>query len=830
MTEINFQKKCSDLKYSDLKYSVLILGSGGRENAMARYFKRDCQICIHGASRNPELEALAEGWYSVGSLDPLEVLKIAEEIKPDLVIVGSENLLVAGVSDILTSNGISVLGPTKNLARIETSKIFSRRFLKSIDLEIHNPDYLVLKNSLTTKSHLKAISFWNLHHGQVVIKQDRLAGGKGVFVAGDHFNDRKEFDQILADSFQKGDVMLEEKLVGTEFSLISLRDQKGHVSHFPPVRDFKRRNCKNSGPNTGGMGATSLIVDSNNQHWVNKAQKINQTVLEELETIYIETNYSGFLYGSYMLTATGLKVIEFNARMGDPEGIGLFHTLQTPPSILVKHILDNSLDTLTMEFDSNPYVIKYLVPAAYPKSNSDSPKVILPTEDQIRKIVPEFRSKNIPSLDLCCAGLYDQDGDYLLGPSRTLAVIGQHVDHITASLKVDKVLDFIQTSNPSVKFHYRQDLGKSADDWELVQPIVFNDDEITYEKAGVNVATNQEVVEGIKKAVTDTHRNPDNLAVVKGGYGEFAGVVELNGAHHLLGKDFPALAATTDGVGTKSLLVRQELGLSGFLNLGQDLVNHCVNDLMCQGAQPVFFLDYIASSQINVREVKKFLEGCAKACLENNCFILGGETAEMPDVYKGDAYDLVGTMVGIFNQKAFNPKGKIIPGDVVLAFPSVGPHTNGYSLIRKVTEKVRFRGDQIPESIMKDWVTPHKSYKSVLDEFKRKKIKIRGIVHVTGGGLVENPPRIMPSHCLMEIKTSSWTMPESFQYLQKETGISDLEMRKTFNCGAGLLIVIPKDQLKKITNGGLDPTITEGVWQIGRILPRKISDVPVEFV
>lgn len=810
---------------SQIKYFVLVLGSGGRETAITKYLSKECHVQVHSTYTNPQTFEFTRGWNSVGTMNPKEILQIAEENKVDLVIVGSENLLITGVSDLLTANGIQVLGPTKNLARIESSKIFSRRFLKSLDLDQYNPDFLVLRENDLEKVQ----SFWEKHNSEVVIKQDRLAGGKGVFVAGDHFQTQEEFQTLMSESFQKGDVLLEEKLNGIEFSVISLQDQKGHTLHFPPVRDFKRRNNKDQGPNTGGMGLVSLLVDQDNQHWILEAQKINQTVLEELEHIYVETNYSGFLYGSYMLTSKGLKVIEFNARMGDPEGIGLFENLQTSPETLVKHFVNSSLDQLNLEFNKDPYVVKYLVPQNYPKSITFSEPVYLPTDEELSKLVPAYNSKTLPRLSITHASLKSKskDENVYLGSSRTLAVFCQDSDHISASMKINKVMELIQKLNPGTVFHYRTDIGLKALDWGLNQPKEQKDMYVlTYADAGVAVDTNEEVVEAIQKPVIETYDNPNALGKIYSGYGQFAGIVKLKKSHHLIGKNFPKISATIDGTGTKSLLVTQELGLNGYSNLGQDIVNHCTNDLMVQGeTKPLLFLDYIASNEIKPIQVKKFLEGCSKACLESNALIVGGETAEMPDVYREGAHDLVGVMVGLIDGKPLNPTQEINPGDIVLALPSTGPHTNGYSLIRKVVEKVRGRNDIVPDHIMNDWLKPHKSYYNDFIELEKKKIKVNGFVHVTGGGLIKNPPRILPNHCGLEINTQSWTIPESFQYIQKETGIDQKEMMTTFNCGVGLLIVLSPKEYQRISLMNFDHL--DGLWEIGNIIPKKISDQSV---
>lgn len=832
--------------HMQVPYKVMILGSGGRENAMAHYFIENCEVYIHSETLNQQLYNLINKKYTVGGMDPSDILKIALEINPDIVIIGSETLLVSGVADILVKKGIFVLGPNKKLAKIESSKIFARRFLKSLNLEKYNPDYVDIKKD----DPKKIKNFWDLHKGNVVIKQDSLASGEGVFVAGDHFANNDEYNDIIKEiqGNNTGYVLLEEKLNGLEFSLITLRDHKGHCQHFPPVRDFKRRFNDDEGPNTGGMGTISLIIDDNNQHWITQASNINKIILDELEELY-DDNYVGFLYGSYMLTESGLKVIEFNARMGDPEAIGLFKNFRTKPDVLIKNLVNGTLDQLSLEFNETPYVVKYLVPEIYPEKSSELVKFILPCLKDI---------ENAASLRLCenvCESLSEglcekHDIDFLkhiyqnnniaiyisnvclniddnlnyLGGSRILAIVCSGSEHISVSLMINKICDVIKKLNKNIKLDFRSDIGLKRHHWSLEQPRVKHFKPISYTKSGVNVDTNQEVVQKIKEHVLSTYDSPNNLGQVCSRYGQFAGLIKLNKSKGIFGKHVPIIAATTDGTGTKSLFVNTYLNISGFFSLGQDLVNHCVNDLMVQGAQPLFFLDYFASSQIKPDEVKRFVEGCAKACIENNCIIAGGETAEMPDIYLPNVHDLVGTMIGIVKGNPLDPIKNIKEHDIALALPSSGPHTNGYSLIRKVIKCITDRGDVVPGNIIQEWLTPHKSYKKDIDTFNELNIKVKGYVHITGGGLIENPPRILPDNLALEIDTNSWSMSDGFTYIQEETQISDFEMRKTFNCGVGLIIIINPDEhkklLKKISNSD---QILKGLWTIGKVVKRNTN-------
>jgi phosphoribosylformylglycinamidine cyclo-ligase len=397
---------------------------------------------------------------------------------------------------------------------------------------------------------------------------------------------------------------------------------------------------------------------------------------------------------------------------------------------------------------------------------------------------------------------------------------------------INKIFDVIQKFNKHLKLNFRGDIGSKSHHYYFEQSKAKHPTQFSYAESGVNVDTNQDVVKIIKDAVVSTHLSRFNLGKFCSGYGQFAGMIKLSGSKRLFGKNAPIIAATTDGTGTKSLFVNAQLGISGFYNLGQDLVNHCVNDLMVQGAKPVFFQDYFASSLIKPNEVKTFIEGCAAACIENNCIIAGGETAEMPDVYLPGVHDLVGTMVGIVNGKPLNPVKNIKKGDIALALPSSGPHTNGYSLIRKLIKSFQEKGEIIPHHILQEWLRPHRSYKKDFDDFNLLKIKVKGYAHITGGGLIENPPRILPDNLGLEIDTKSWVMPLCFDYIQKATLISDFEMRKTFNCGIGLIIILdPKEHLKLIKKLSIksNKKLTD-IWTLGKVVNKKISNTQVYFI
>ncbi len=270
--------------------------------------------------------------------------------------------------------------------------------------------------------------------------------------------------------------------------------------------------------------------------------------------------------------------------------------------------------------------------------------------------------------------------------------------------------------------------------------------------------------------------------------GNFGGLFELPKRF----KD-PVLVSSADGVGTKLKVAF----LSGRHDtVGQDLVNHCVNDILVQGAEPLFFLDYFACGRLEPEVVADVVKGLAAACGENGCALIGGETAEMPGFYADGEYDLAGTIVGAVDREGLIDGGAIAPGDEVWGLPSSGLHTNGYSLARRIIfdEMELGVGDELPgtgRTVAEELLQVHRSYLPEYRELK-KQIDIKGLAHITGGGLLENIPRILPAGCSVEIDAGTWDSPPVFGLLEKKGGVERAEMYRVFNMGVGMIFITDK--------------------------------------
>lgn len=311
-----------------------------------------------------------------------------------------------------------------------------------------------------------------------------------------------------------------------------------------------------------------------------------------------------------------------------------------------------------------------------------------------------------------------------------------------------------------------------------------------YKDAGVDIKAGEEAVNRIKPLVRQTF----NTSVISD-IGSFGGLYQFDWQN--LRK--PVLVSSTDGVGTK-LLVAKMAGK--FDTIGQDLVNHCVNDILVQGACPLFFLDYIGVSHLEVEKVEEIVKGLVIACKENSTVLIGGETAEMPGIYHKDDFDLVGTIVGVVEKENIIDGTGITVGDCIIGFPSTGLHTNGYSLARKVFfEKLHLKIDSlIPDigmTVAEALLAIHKSYLSELTPLIRAK-KIKGLAHITGGGIPGNLKRIIPDGLCALVDLNAWDPPEIFKVIQKAGSIKTEEMFEVFNMGIGLIAVVSRTSCQSI--------------------------------
>ena len=331
---------------------------------------------------------------------------------------------------------------------------------------------------------------------------------------------------------------------------------------------------------------------------------------------------------------------------------------------------------------------------------------------------------------------------------------------------------------------------------------------LTYKDSGVDITKGNQLIEKIKPIAKSTMR-PGVLA----GLGGFGAMFEIP----LEKYKNPVLISGTDGVGTKLMVAEM---LKKHDTIGIDLVAMCVNDLIVQGAEPLFFLDYYATGSLNPDIATSVIEGIGEGCRQSGCSLIGGETAEMPGMYNGEEYDLAGFCVGIIEKNKIIDGSKVNEGDHIIGLGSSGPHSNGYSLIRKVLEKTTPTPKQL-ESL----IEPTKIYvQSILSLINT--LPVHAISHITGGGLLENIPRVLPGHLAAKLESNSWIQPEIFKWIQNHGNIESSEMYRVLNCGVGMVVIIPKefsDEVIKHLNA-----CGEEAWLIGEVVQSNGEQVTIE--
>jgi phosphoribosylamine--glycine ligase/phosphoribosylformylglycinamidine cyclo-ligase len=744
---------------------VLVLGPGAREHALA-----------DAIARSGAVVAVAPGNALVPSIPvgptPSDVVRAARSFRADLVVVGPEQLLADGVADALRDAGIRCFGPTRAAARIEWDKAWANALCD--EARVPKPRWAAFSDPDALAEHVAAAPY------DVVVKANGLCGGKGVTLPTSKPEAVATGRALLAGS--RGDagrvVVIEERLEGPELSLHALCD--GRAARLLPVsRDHKRRDDGNRGPNTGGMGAVAPVETPESDEAL-----LATFILPILDALRARgTPFVGALYAGLMRTADGLRVLEYNARFGDPETQVILALLDTP----LLDLLDGCVDGAIPPVRIRPGCAVTVVAAS--RGYPGAPDVGHPI----------IGLERLTDVAVHAAGV---------GPGPVTA--GGRVLSVTATgptVHAARTLAYDALSR--VHFdgeQHRTDIAASGPEAAPTQSPASlagtASPPTTYAGAGVHLDAARRSVERIGPAARRT-QGPDVLAAI----GAFGAVID---ASRLQGLRRPALVATTDGVGTKSLLAARAGRIRG---LGVDLVNHAVNDVGVMGARPWFFLDAFATGRLDPDELAAFVDGCAEACAAAGCALVGGETAEMPGIYRDGAFDVVGTLVGVVEEEEgrWGPH-RVHAGDVLLGLPSTGLHTNGYSLARAVV------GDRdlhtvVPElgaTLADALLAPHRSY---LPAFDAARPWIVSAAHITGGGVPENLPRALPAGLSAVLDDGSWPVPPIFGWLAREGRIDTDEMSRVFNLGLGAVLVVrPGD-----VNDALDALAPFGGLQVGQV-------------
>jgi len=695
----------------------------------------------------------------------LATVETALDDGPDLVIPGPEAALVAGVSDRCAEAGVPCFGPTAALARLESSKGYARELASA--LGVPGPRFARFEAGDVEA----ALEWWRALGRPVVVKLDGLAAGKGVTVPAD------DAETETAIRTAGGAFVLEERMHGPECTLLALCD--GRVARALPLsQDHKRIGEGDTGPNTGGMGA---YAPAPVPHSVDElTATFVQPVLDHFAAA--GTPYVGVIYAGLMLTADGPRLVEYNVRFGDPETQAVLPLLGSDLAALALAATEGRLADVDVTISPGAACTVVAASAGYP----DAPVLGKPvlTKSGIAERSQSYQESRALVFP---AGM--EDGVTTGG--RVLAVTGLGPDLAAARAAAYEAMAEVQFEGMQI----RRDIGWRAPGATLR----------SYAAAGVDIDEGARAVDRITAAVGRTHG-----ADVLHGVGGFGGVFS---AKAITAMNDPVLVASTDGVGTKVELAVRAGRVRG---VGHDIVNHCVNDVLVQAARPLFFLDYLAAGRLDAELVADVVTGMAEACEAVGCALLGGETAEMPGVYAPGAFDVAGTLVGVAERSALLPRPDVGAGDVLVGLASSGPHTNGYSLLRRLFEWIPL--DVTPAGLDRPLgdalLEPHRSYLRVLEPGLIT-VTIKALAHITGGGLVDNLPRVLPDGVDARIELGSWPVPPLFELVREvASGLDNAELHRTLNMGIGMVVVVSAADADS-----LQAVIAEPTWIIGELVP-----------
>ncbi|MFT6392061.1 MAG: phosphoribosylaminoimidazole synthetase/phosphoribosylamine--glycine ligase, partial [Ilumatobacter sp.] len=656
---------------------------------------------------------------------------------------------------------------------LEGSKGYARQLAN--DLAIPGPAFARFDPTQSSTIVDDARAWWRELGKPIVVKLDGLAAGKGVVVP----DSDGETDAAIIDAASSGAFVLEERMTGPECSLLALCDGTNAVA-LPLAQDHKRIGEGDTGPNTGGMGAYAPAPVPYSP--ADLLATFVQPVVNHFAAA--GTPYVGVIYAGLMLTTDGPRLIEYNARFGDPEAQAVLPLLDTDLAQLALAATHGDIGSVPLQIRSGSAVTVVAAAAGYPS---------LPESGAV--ITDLFEGDADGSALRFDAGV--ANGRTTGG--RILAVTGVGNDLGEARRIAYDRMAAIDFSGMQV----RRDIAWRAPGAALT----------SYADAGVDIDEGTRAVDEMKAAVESTHDVGSGRGVLHG-LGNFGGVFSGAAVKEL---DDPVLVASTDGVGTKVELAAR---LGRVRGVGADIVNHCIGDVLVQNARPLFFLDYIAASVLDADMVAEIVKGMAEACLAANCAVLGGETAEMPGVYQPGSFDIAGTLIGVAEKSELLPRTDVAAGDALIGVASSGPHTNGYSLLRKVFEWApmdiapagmdRPLGDALLE--------PHRNYLDPLREALAGG-HVKALAQITGGGLPENLPRVLPEGVGAEIDLSSWPIPPLFQLVRELTpNMSTDELYRTLNMGIGMVVVCDPDRVDEV-----QASIPETTWRIGSLVAGERS-------
>ncbi|TPX10804.1 uncharacterized protein E0L32_008193 [Thyridium curvatum] len=773
--------------------AVLLIGNGGREHALAWKLAQsdrvDRIIVVPGNGGTASIPKVTNN-TSVSAEDFPGLVGLAQREQINLVVPGPEAPLVAGIESHFRNVGIPCFGPSMAAATLEGSKTFSKDFMKR-----HNIPTAAYENF---SDYHKASEYINSISHDVVIKATGLAAGKGVIIPQTKEEAQAALKEIMLDKAfgDAGDeVVIEEFLTGDELSILSFCD--GYtIKSLPPAQDHKRIFDGDQGPNTGGMGCYAPTNIATPELIARVEREILEPTIAGMRAEW--SPFRGMLFTGLMITPNGPKVLEYNVRFGDPETQTVLPLLSADTDLaeIMLACATGCLDKVKITVEPKFSATVVVAAGGYPGSYAKGTPMNVGTPAAGSGITIFHAGTKLAGEQLQTAG------------GRVIAA-NATADSLQAA--VEKAYKEGITLINFENMFYRKDIAHRA--FRAAAPAAA--ESLSYAQAGVSIDAGNELVDRIKKAVKETRRPGADAEI-----GGFGGEVDLSQAGY---PNAPILVGAIDGVGTK-LKIAQEMDKHD--TVGIDLVAMNVNDLIVQGAEPVMFLDYYGCSKLNVGKAASFVGGVATGCKQSTCALVGGETAEMPGMYSGDEYDVAGAAIGVMKPELRLPKkDAMAEGDALLGIASNGVHSNGFSLVRRIVDKAGLSyadacpwadGNDGTTTVGASLLTPTRIY---VEPLKRVVPRLKGLAHITGGGLTENVPRMLPPHLAAEIDVGAWPVPPVFGWLRRAGNVAPAEMARTFNNGVGMVAAVAAGEEERRVVAELEAA-GERVFRIGRLVAR----------
>uniref|UniRef100_H2ZF64 Phosphoribosylformylglycinamidine cyclo-ligase n=1 Tax=Ciona savignyi TaxID=51511 RepID=H2ZF64_CIOSA len=762
--------------------NILIIGSGAREHCLAWKLNQSDSVKLIYVT--PGNAGTFHGKFCVKVPDVQDFKALAEWCVSraiNLVVVGPEIPLAEGINEALAHSGILCFGPSSKAAEIESNKSFTKDFM--IRHNIPTARYKVFTDSQSACQHINAAPYRAL-----VVKASGLAAGKGVVVAKDKeeaCNTARKMLNLSASGIREHFIFwVEWYIYKSEYMLNHTRTASLLCLQSRTTKEWVRVTQDQT-----------LVISKETMRLIeqNVLKRTVQGLHEEGRT------FKGVLYAGIMLTGHGVKVLEFNCRFGDPECQAILPLLESDLYSVMMNCINGRLSDAEVNWKENHSSVALVVcsegyPGEYKKG-----KLITGMDNITEGSVRVFEAGTS----------FDRE-------SRRKVTSGGRVLTISAtteSLPLSNQL--VLQAADGIQFEgafYRRDIAKDG--------IIFlkRNRGLSYAKCGVSIENGDSFVASISSDVKSTARpgSTPNL-------GGFGGCFDLEKA----GYNNPILVAGTDGVGTKLLIAQ---AMNKYDKIGLDLVAMCANDVLTHNAESLFFLDYYACGSLQLDVAREVLKGISLGCAMAGCALIGGETAEMPGLFPRGVFDIGGFVVGAYEKGRDIPLPKtdcIIAGDVIVGVMSSGLHSNGFSLVRKVIELSGMDlwdpspfedGKSLGESLLK----PTAIYCKALLPVFRSLNQIRGVAHITGGGIVGNLPRVLPSNMSAILDARKWPVPPVFRWLAGTGDIPTDEMLKTFNCGLGLCIVTSQSGANDVIikcNNALS-SLSLKAFQVGEIVEK----------